>query len=351
MLCVPGFYGSVLTEGRACQKRQNRSVLMHPFMHPPWKRDVSTRFDRFSNSYVNLFEDSADLQVVQGTAGIRDLVPEIDRFLPRKASDVINRHYGHRYFGPIIDEFRDLGVFVEGLPYDFRKITNGDHMKTMHLDFVRKLTWLNTLNQGPTVIVAHSLGAVLTHYFLTIMTDNWKDAHVEAVVFINPPFGGVPAAYKAMLDGVEYFPHTAEYYAEVIRNFSGFAMSLPNSNAYSPNEVFCSIGDVLVRGPRDIDPGFDAPYEDIGKIIQSIQKPTNVETHIIIDDSSETPVKWELKNGVLLPSVFEKGDGLVPSLSHLCYPHDAFVHRIPNAKHTLILQSHKLADYIKNILN
>lgn len=93
---------------------------------------------------------------------------------------------------------------------------------------------LNRRPPGSTVLIAHSLGTLLTCALLAM-----EDAPVESlagIVFVSPPFTGVPSALEAMLTGDTDIPDEfREDYRQVAFSFPSLFELLP----VYPNAMHC----------------------------------------------------------------------------------------------------------------
>ncbi|KAH9385678.1 phospholipid:diacylglycerol acyltransferase [Nematocida major] len=62
----------------------------------------------------------------------------------------------------------------------------------------------SSMKQEKTVIIAHSLGAVIFHYFMQWVSEKdekWVDKHIHAAAYIGPPLLGAPKAIGSVLAG------------------------------------------------------------------------------------------------------------------------------------------------------
>ncbi|KAI5193337.1 phospholipid:diacylglycerol acyltransferase [Nematocida minor] len=62
----------------------------------------------------------------------------------------------------------------------------------------------NSLKKEKTVIVAHSLGSLIFHYFMQWVSEKdkeWVDKHIHAAVYIGPPLLGAPKAIGCLIAG------------------------------------------------------------------------------------------------------------------------------------------------------
>ena len=92
---------------------------------------------------------------------------------------------------------------LKAVPYDWRM--HPSENPTFVADFQSAVEDAVAAAGGrPALIVAHSMGNPMTHYFLQQMSSSWKQAHVEAWLAACGPFDGAAVAVKAMLSGYDF---------------------------------------------------------------------------------------------------------------------------------------------------
>lgn len=205
---IPGVAGSVL-EQRLTNVKQPHSVCTS---NQEWGRVwlrlsnlVPVIFDCFANTISMAFDAAAggwhDKPGVETrpAAGLNaiDYLDDVD-FITRRAT---------RYFELTTEAFIAAGYRVNetlwGVPYDWRRIPE-DLQDTWtflqgQIEATVKSTGLRV------VLVSHSMGGPMTHYFLTqVVSAEWKDAHIETWFACAPPTAGAPVAVKALLSGYNF---------------------------------------------------------------------------------------------------------------------------------------------------
>jgi len=92
------------------------------------------------------------------------------------------------------------GVNIHGAPYDFRKAANE------HGEFFQKLKALveetyQSNGEIPVVLVSHSMGSIMSHYFLLHQSKTWKDKYIRALLSVSGVWGGTVRAVKVFAVG------------------------------------------------------------------------------------------------------------------------------------------------------
>lgn len=117
------------------------------------------------------------------------------------------------YMAPLVQYFEGLGYTVGvdlfGAPYDWRIAADAQQ------DYFNKLQSLieNAVNSVgvPAVLVAHSMGGLMSLKFLQSQTHEWKSKYIKAWVPIDAPWGGAVNALMGVLSGynfgVKELPH------------------------------------------------------------------------------------------------------------------------------------------------
>lgn len=81
-------------------------------------------------------------------------------------------------------------------------------------------------------LIGHGLGCMLINLLLCRQTKNWKEEHIEKVVYISPNLGGFPKALSVILSGENVRNIERPFFRSVVRNFSGLLLCLPNPDIY-----------------------------------------------------------------------------------------------------------------------
>ncbi|KAK2724865.1 hypothetical protein QYM36_001365 [Artemia franciscana] len=107
------------------------------------------------------------------------------------------------YFNKIADSLALLGLernfTIRGIPYDFRKAPNENIDLFSNLKNIIEETADRT--GKPVVIVAHSMGAPNSLYFLNKQTSGWKKKYIKSLVTLAGCWGGTVKALKVFAQG------------------------------------------------------------------------------------------------------------------------------------------------------
>ncbi|XP_047497835.1 phospholipase A2 group XV-like [Penaeus chinensis] len=145
------------------------------------------------------------------------------------------------YFKDIVNALVSLGyergVSVRGAPFDFRRAPNehGEYFRDL-----RRLIEETYQSSGRKVIlILHSMGAPMMHYFLNLQEQHWKDKHIETVVSLAGAWGGSIKAVKVYTAGDNlgiYVISSLKVRAEQ-RSAPSLAFLLPSSDLWGPDDV------------------------------------------------------------------------------------------------------------------
>jgi len=242
--------------------------------------------------------------------------------------------------------------------YDFRLI----HKPSYLIPFFQKMKEYIESFAEPVVLVNHSSGGILMHYFLSIQNSEWKQKHICSMVNVSVPFTGAFLALFLLIHPV--FPFNA-IGKEAIQNFGGFIINLPAS----------------LKESKHLFDGFSlkalmTSFDNTAFLRESLKEHPGVETHIVYSSFHDsTPIGIETKsthsnrqqksNNVLTLSrkhrykqmgqhsiIYGKGDSVVGEES-LLFPKtwkkqsDLHFFHIHNKTHSKILQSPVFIDYVK----
>lgn len=299
VVIVPGIGGSVL---RSADHPGVSNTWLSPSLilrgTKRWLSVNGTRYDMVSRSYVSI----ANVSEVGfgGTEGVRDVMK--CRFIP----DV-----GQSYFGHMIDQLVSESV-VRSAPYDFRTILNKSGG-----DYIRRLGNL-LVETGPSVIVAHSAGAILAR---AAMANEDVNRNVVGMVEICPAHGGCVASLSSMASGAFYKPVKAserEELAAAARSMAGLVLTLPNKAGFAEGEVVMVDHhgrDHFAGGPWHWEEVRDAWAHLALPILSSVTDlPPHVKHTIVYNDAIPTPASVDMRTGM---TVDAKGDGVLTAASML----------------------------------
>lgn len=145
------------------------------------------------------------------------------------------------YFKDIVNALVPLGyergVSVRGAPFDFRRAPN-EHDE--YFRDLRRLIEETYQSLGRKVIlILHSMGAPMMHYFLNQQEQHWKDKHIETVVSLAGAWGGSIKAVKVYTAGDNlgiYVISSLKVRAEQ-RSAPSLAFLLPSSDLWGPDDI------------------------------------------------------------------------------------------------------------------
>jgi hypothetical protein len=300
-----------------------------------WNADMT---GRRTEGTIQGLEFDMSIRPLEGIRGIIDMVPEFE-LLTTTHQEWLDLNFNYKYFGHLVRALKDDG-YVEDVdlcaaPYDFRAI----------LDPTYRLSWFNDLQiaiegqgtQGTegtrkSVVLCHSLGAVLFKWFLsTHVSAEWAHKHVDRFICVNAPFGGTTVALKALYNGEYFIPIFAKQFQAGLQLNSGILMCLPNEYAYRPDEIL----GVLESRFAGLDSSYigcntlkktSTAWRDLyAPHLPAIMTPIDVPAHIVTTGNIDTLQTFRIRStGEAEDVAYEPGDGQVAARS-LRVAHDLFV--------------------------
>ncbi|XP_064119790.1 phospholipase A2 group XV-like [Macrobrachium nipponense] len=204
------------------------------------------------DTYVDCWDDLAKLKYDKQTRTTRNL-PGVQTRVPGFGNTTTleyltpDRCQYSSYMSTMIETvFLPLGykrgVDLRGAPYDFRKAPNEmqqyfenlrEHIEEMYHETSQKV-----------LMLSHSMGSNIAHYFLIHQTQEWKDRHIEALVSVSGAWGGAVKALQGFTTGYELegdiFDRLKMREAE--ETFPSFAYMLPSSLLWGPEEAILQSG-------------------------------------------------------------------------------------------------------------
>jgi hypothetical protein len=113
------------------------------------------------------------------------------------------------------------------IPYDFRIIHIPEYINI----FYEKLTvYIESFNTTISLLT-HSSGGLISHYFLTTKTTEWKSKHIKEIVYINVPFCGLTMSLIEITDNT-YINRILS--RDLLKSFGGIILNLPNQKYIKP---------------------------------------------------------------------------------------------------------------------
>ena len=226
---------------------------------------------------------------------------------------------------------------VYAIPYDFRLIHKKEYLDTFYTKVKLYIESFNT----PIKILTHSSGGLIVHYFISLQSDAWKEKHIQEVIHINVPFGGLIQTLENLVKTTKLNLLVSK---ELLKSLGAYIINMPNPNVIKPI--------LIVDGKEIVDYYTYFNLKDIEKnkllvheMIESFDQPCSVKTTIIYTSNIKTSSMININNNKLT-IVKGLGDGVVP-LSSLLYPlkwnqKNLKIIHLPKYDHSSILFSKEL---------
>nr|XP_053644998.1 phospholipase A2 group XV-like isoform X2 [Cherax quadricarinatus] len=232
------------------------------------------------------------------------------------------------YFNNLVSGILPLGyergVTLRGAPYDFRKAPNELGEYFLNLRDLIESTRVETGHK--VVLVAHSMGAPLVHYFLNYQPQSWKDQYIETLVTLSGAWAGSVKAVHiyATGDNLGIYVINAMKVRTEQRSAPSLAFLLPSDEIWGENET-------LVQTPaknystwnfKDLFEDLNLPdalnmYLDTKDLLRNAPAP-GVEIHCLHGEEVKTVEKLIYAEGQFPDNpviVYGGGDGTVNTLS------------------------------------
>ena len=233
---------------------------------------------------------------------------------------------------------------VYPIPYDFRLIHNKEYIDT----FYNKVKLYIESFDTPIKILTHSSGGLIVHYFISLQSDAWKEKHIQEVIHINVPFGGLIHTLENLVKTTQLNLLVSK---ELLKSLGAYIINMPNPNIIKPI--------LIVDGKEIVDYYAYFNLKDVEKskllvheMIESFDKPCIVKTTIIYTSNIKTSSIININNNKI-NIIKGLGDGVVP-LSSLLYPlkwnqENLKLIHLPNYDHSSILFSKELDNLLHDI--
>ena len=342
ILIIPGIGGSILVKKGLEKKRifketviDNRWMNISPLSSQRmtlWRNDHAAILRRnLSGLPTGIEQVEGDIHTYPGVQGICNIVPEFE-LLARPYQDLLNMKFNYKYFGNFVDTAIATNSYVpddnlKALPYDFRRVLDPEFRQSLFSQMRDMVEEMYRQNNGPVVIVGHSLGAVLFKWFLTVhVNGNWAKKYVKRFFVVNAPFGGSNTALKAIMSGEYFVPIFSKQFHSSLQLNSGIIMCFPNTYGYIESEILAHVDKQPVTleslatpmchttgDAYDIWRSLYVPHQD------TIMDPVIVPTHVVTcTPTLETLKTFKLQKiggGDVEDVVVEPGDGQVSARS------------------------------------
>jgi len=374
IVIIPGLGGSLLVNKKQPIKRvfhrdiiDNRWLNIHPYSPSymiKWKDEMRCEFEYGEGGQIigyKNYDKNIQPYDIFGIKGIQNMVGDFD-LLNKTHQDVFENMFHYKYFYELNQRLLKKGYLPRsnliGFPWDFRLIL--DPVLRHHtFDMLRfKIESVVKYHEERVVIVSHSLGGVLTKWFLEEQGAEWSEKYIRHLVMSNTPFGGSPSAIKALLIGEYYVPFFNKFFVDELRVNSGIVMGLPNLISYNHKDVFwktdndeiITLHDFHKDKPNNI--GFKLWHDMYSPYLYgSIQKKNSVPVTLINSSGIETPNTYISKSLHEMPYkvLNDDGDSIIPTRSLLVgkelFPKHKYI-ELKKVSHSEIISHPVFLDYI-----
>ncbi|KAJ6253927.1 phosphatidylcholine-sterol acyltransferase [Anaeramoeba flamelloides] len=228
--------------------------------------------------------------------------------------------FGSTYLKPLTDSLKN-GGYVEGTnlfgaPYDWRFAVNATFIEDMK-ELVE--TAYTKSGSQAVVITSHSLGCLVTNYFLSEVSQEWKDKYVYSWIAGSGPWIGSVQAFNGLTQGDNFgMFFVPDSVARVFEQHSDTTFwVLPNPSFWDSDATLVSIpeGDYTIKdlGSLIVNnlklQNAQIMWDRVIKKVNSLKVP-NVDTHLIWSKGINTPIKYKFeKNDMSDDPVMEYSDG------------------------------------------
>ncbi|XP_066976870.1 lysosomal phospholipase A and acyltransferase-like [Macrobrachium rosenbergii] len=328
------------------------------------------------DNYVDCWDDLAKLKYDKQThttsnpPGVHTRIPGFGNTTTLEYLTPNRRHYSI-YMATMIEAvFLPLGykrgVDLRGAPYDFRKAPNEmqqyfenlrEHIEEMYHETSQKV-----------VMLSHSMGSNIAHYFLIRQTQEWKDRHIETLVSVSGAWGGTVKALQGFTTGYDLKEDAFDILKmrEAEETFPSFAYMLPSRGLWAPEEVIIQSGNASFTvytykelfEALNLEDGYNM-YLDTKDLIQYDVAP-GVFLHCITGNNVSTPEGFFFPENdfrQVLRTSYGDGDGTVNQRSlDLCLQwgglqeQEVRYETFDNAEHVHILQNANFTSYLKELI-
>ncbi|KYR01881.1 hypothetical protein DLAC_01903 [Tieghemostelium lacteum] len=228
-------------------------------------------------------------------------------------------------FGSMIKFFKTLGYKegqnIRGAPYDFRLGVDSLQENGWMGDFQELIEQTYSMNGNQRVnVISHSMGGLVTLYFLNSMTYEWKEKYIEAFIPIAVPWGGAAKALRALTSGDTFgIPLiSVERMKSLAQSSSGLLQLTPDDLIFDPDHVF-----IYTPTENYTISNLQLLFDNLGlsyindnmysSVINGMVP--NVTTHCLYGYGVKTEIAYNYPNGLNgKPQIIDSnyGDGTVP---------------------------------------
>jgi len=259
----------------------------------------------------------------------------------------------HNYFHSFLHYFQLQYPHhkIQSVPYDYRLVGNKESRESLYRDLQKAIEYETKKENKKSILIAHSLGGLVLHDFLSRQNITWKRSYIDKIITINTPYLGSIQAL-AMVNGKKRLNIPVLEKIDYLSNLSAFLWLIPNPHFnkdtvldYDTNTTIASIIDLVPNTLWErIQYHFKEDFLQIG--IQN-----NVTTHVIY--SCNIPTKLSMNEEHTEALSF--GDGLI-GIESLTFPKQwenqdlLHFHPIKDYDHTKILNSPQVFQLLMEII-
>jgi hypothetical protein len=167
---------------------------------------------------------------------------------------------------------------VYPIPYDFRLIHKKEYLDTFYTKVKLYIESLDT----PIKLLTHSSGGLIVHYFLSLQSDAWKEKHIQEVIHINVPFGGLIHTLENLVKTTQLNVLVGK---DLLKSLGAYIINMPNPNVIKP---------ILIVDGKEIIDYFDyfnlkdLEKNKVHEMIESFDQPCSVKTTILYTSNIKT---------------------------------------------------------------
>ena len=247
VILIPGFGGSQLREklnkphvrNNWCEKQTKDYVplwLVLTSFIPKAVQCFTDNFQLFYNIVTHTTSNNLGVDIIApgfgDTSGIEFLdSPSATRFLTT-----------FPYFNHIVESLVNVGYkrgeSVRGAPYDFRKSPR--ELGEYYDNLKQLIEETHDLNEDiPVMLVTHSMGGLVTQYFLNHQTKAWKTKYIHSLVTLGAPWGGAVKSMRAIASGENFDVKQIDALSlrESLQSFPSTAFMMPSKQYWDKDEI------------------------------------------------------------------------------------------------------------------
>lgn len=370
VILVPGDGGSQL-EGRGnkpsvvhfyCEKTFDWSSLwlnpasLLPGLIDCWSDNVKLEFDASTDTFANSTGVEIRVPGFGETSSVEYLSPSLQTSITAYMNTLVQT---------LVDAGLVRGTSIRAAPYDFRVSPRSNPQYFLNLQSLIEDTYTRNGN-SPVVLLSHSMGCLMSLYFLNHQSQQWKDQYIKAWIPVSGVWGGTAKILRLLASGdAEGIPGVDPLNVRAQqRSYETNMWLWPTTTpAVWPADQTIVITDKRNYTASDVDAFFNDIGFPIGSHIRTLEAnlttsltPPGVPTYCAYGSGVPTAEIFSYAPGSF-PDVQPitgngAGDGTVNARSlELCSQwSDAKVTEIPGAEHMGILSGEPLLALVKSVI-